>query len=216
MPSTVVLLTSLIAALAALGLTPFMRQVAATDSAWLGSGLHSLLAGCAGAGAAILARGWAELIAFALLGLACAMLAVIDLAAYRLPDVIVGPMYPILFICLGVAAGVSGDWGRLGRTAAASGVLLLGYLVLAVISPSNLGFGDVKLAGLLGAFLGWLGWSNALLGTLVAFTLSGLVASVLVLAAGANRRTAFPFGPWMIVGAAVGACFGPAVLGTNR
>ncbi|MBA3529459.1 MAG: prepilin peptidase [Propionibacteriaceae bacterium] len=189
-----------------------MRTLARTDSDWQRCGFHTLLAGLGGAGAAILARSWAELVAFALLAVACSLLVVIDLSAYRLPDLIVGPMYPILFAALAVAAAVSGDWARLGRAAAASGMLALGYTVLALITPASLGLGDVKLSGLLGAFLGWLGWSNALLGTLAGFTLSGVVAAVLVLATRATRRTDFPFGPWMVAGAAVGAAWGPAFL----
>lgn len=212
MSSTTVLVTALVSALAAAGLSPVIRAVARTDSRWLTSGMHILLAGLGGWGAAALARGWVEMVGFALLGLACAVLVVIDLATFRLPDIIVGPMYPILFGGLALAAAVSGDWSRFARAAAASGLLTLGYLVLALISPSNLGLGDVKFSGLLGAFLGWLGWSDALLGTLAAFTLSGVVAGVLVLAAGANRRTAFPFGPWMVAGAAVGAAWGPVIL----
>lgn len=212
MSSTAVLLTALAAGLAALGLTPFMRTVARTDSAWLGSGMHTLLAGLGGTGAASLARNWPELVAFAVLGLACALLTVIDLAAYRLPDIIVGPMYPILFAAFAVAAGVGGDWSRFARAAAASGLLVVTYFLLAFISPSGLGLGDVKLAGLLGAFLGWLGWSHLLLGTVAAFSLSGVVAAILLLATNADRRSAFPFGPWMVAGAAVGAAWGSAFL----
>lgn len=212
MPPTIVLATAAIIGLAAVVLTPWMRRVAGTDSDWLGSGLHSVLAGIGAAGAATLARDWAELAAFAVLALASALLVVIDLAAYRLPDIIVAPTYPILFAGLTVAATISGDWDGLGRAAMASGILALGYLVLALITPAGLGLGDVKLAGLLGAFLGWLGWQHTIIGTLAAFTLSGVVAIVLLLGTRATRRTAFPFGPCMIVGAAIGAAWGPTLI----
>jgi len=129
-----------------------------------------------------------------------------------LPDVIVGPLYPILFATLTWAAATTGDWSRLGRAAASAGVLVLCYFVLAMIAPANLGLGDVKLSGLLGGFLGWLGWSHALLGTLAAFVLSGLFALLLVVTVRAHRRTAFAFGPWMVAGAALGAAFGPGLL----
>ena len=164
-----------------------------------------LLAGLGGAGACALANGRAELVAFALLALACALLVVIDLAVYRLPDVIVGPMYPILLVALTVQAAVDGDWSRLGRAAAAGAVLALGYFVLALLVPSGLGLGDVKLAGLLGAFLGWAGWPNVFVGTLAAFSLNGIVAVVLLLSRHATRKSATAFGPWMVAGAAIGA-----------
>ncbi|WP_127129485.1 prepilin peptidase [Georgenia sp. SYP-B2076] len=211
MPAAV-LLAALATAGGALALGPWMRTVARTRSRWLTSGAHVVLAGALGAGAALLARTWAELAAFALLALACAVLAVIDLATYRLPDVIVGPMYPLLFGALTLAAAVDGDWGRLGRAAAGAAVVTVGYFALAYASPSGLGLGDVKLSGLLGGFLGWLGWSQVLLGSLAAFVLSACVAGVLLLARRADRSTEFPFGPWMVAGAVLGAWLAPTFM----
>ena len=209
----VIVLTALAAGLAALGLTTWMQRLAASDSRWVRSGLHVPLSAAAGAGAALLATGWAELAGFAVLAVGCALLVVIDLAALRLPDVIVGPLYLAIFSTLAVAALVEGgDPQRLARAAAAALAMAAVYFVLALISPSGLGLGDVKLAGVLGAFLGWLGWSNALLGLLAAFLLAGMVAIVLVVAMRASRRTAFPFGPLMILGAVLGAAGGVALL----
>jgi leader peptidase (prepilin peptidase) / N-methyltransferase len=75
------------------------------------------------------------------------------------------------------------------------------YFALAFVHPSGMGFGDVKLAGLLGLYLGWLGWSSVWIGTLAGFALGGLVG-VVVLATGlGNRKTAIPFGPCMLAGA---------------
>ncbi len=199
------LLTALACALAAAALTRCMRSVAEIESRWLGSGIHIVLAAAGGGGAAALAPTWVELVAFAALAVACALLVTIDLAAYRLPDVIVGPMYPVLFLALAIAAAVSDDWGTLGRAAAASAVLLAGYFTLAFINPSGLGMGDVKLSGLLGAFLGWLGWPAVLTGTLAAFALNGVLALVLLLTTRATRRSGIPFGPAMVAGAAIGA-----------
>ena len=198
--------------LGALALTSWMVAVAATESWWLRSWLHVPLAALSGAGAAALATTWAEAVAFALVGLAGALLIVIDLAAHRLPDAIVGPMYPILFVALAIAAAIDGAWGQLGRAALAALVLLAGYFLLAFVSPSGLGLGDVKLAGLLGAFLGWQGWAQVLFGTAAAFVLGGLVAVVLIVVARANGRTAFAFGPMMLGGAAIGAAYGPLAL----
>ena len=175
-------------------------------------GVSIPLAAIGGAGAAALANTYPELLAFALLSIACTVLVVIDLATYRLPDAIVGPMYPIMFATLATAAAFSGDWSRLGRSAAAAGVVVVVYLMLALIAPHNLGLGDVKLSGVLGGFLGWLGWSHTLLGTMAAFALSGVLSLVLIVAAGATRRTAFPFGPLMVAGAAIGAVWGPAMV----
>jgi len=209
MSPTIVLVTAAVIGITAVVLTPSMRHLAGTDSGWLRSGLHSVLAGLGAAGAATLAHGWAELTAFAVLALAAGLLVVIDLAVYRLPDVIVAPTYLVLFA---VAAATRADWARLGRAAGASGILALGYLALALVTPSGLGLGDVKLAGLLGVFLGWLGWQQTIIGTLAAFVLSGAVAVVLLLSTSATGRTAFPFGPCMVAGAAIGAAWGPTLI----
>jgi len=212
MPIGIAVVTAVASGSAALALGPWTRTLADTASMWLRSWVAVLFATLGGLGAAAVAVSFAELAAFALLGLACAVLIVVDLAALRLPNIIIGPMYPMLFVALSVAAVAGHDWARLGRAAAAAGLLLVTYMLMAFASPSNLGLGDVKLSGLLGAFLGWLGWGHVLLGTLAAFTLAGLVALILVILFRAKRRTDFAFGPWMVAGAAIGAAFGPLVL----
>jgi leader peptidase (prepilin peptidase)/N-methyltransferase len=64
-----------------------------------------------------------------------------------------------------------------------------------------MGFGDVKLAGLLGLYLGWLSWSSVVVGTLAGFLFGGLVGAALLVARKAGRKTAIPFGPYMLAGA---------------
>jgi leader peptidase (prepilin peptidase)/N-methyltransferase len=214
-PLPIVLLVALATASAAFALTTWMRAVAGVESRWLTSWVHVPVAGLTGAGAAALAGTWAEALAFAPLALAAALLLVIDLADRRLPDVIVTPMYPILFVGLAVAAAVDGGWADFWRAAAAGAVLLCAYFVLAYISPSGLGLGDVKLAGVLGGFLGWFGWSNVLIGTAMGFILGGLFALVMLALRRASLTSHLAFGPWMLIGAAVGAALGPAASATG-
>lgn len=185
----------------------WMRSVAESDSRWLRSGLHVVLAAAGGAGASYLVDGWAELATFALLAIACALLIPIDLAVFRLPDKIVLPMYPVVFGGLIIAAAMNDAWGSLGRAAAAAGVLLAFYFVLALINPSGLGLGDVKLSGLLGAFLGWLGWPAVMAGTLAAFVINAVVALVLLVAGRVGAKSGIAFGPAMVIGAAAGAAY---------
>jgi hypothetical protein len=135
---------ALFSGLAALGLTRWMRQVAEVESRWLASGLHIAVAAVAGAGAAALADNWAELIGYTLLGLGCALLVSIDLAALRLPNVIVGPLYIVVTVALAVAAGVNGEPLRLARAAGAAALLILLYFVLAFIRPSGMGLPTIK------------------------------------------------------------------------
>ena len=211
MPATLVLSTALATGTASVALTPWMRRLAGGESRWLRSGLHAVVAACAGAGVAVLADGWAELAGFAVLAVGCALLVTIDLAVKRLPDAIVGPLYLALFAALAVAASLDGSPAGLNRAAAAAGLAVTGYFLLAFISPAGLGLGDVKLSGVLAGFLGWLGWSEVLFGMLAAFALNAAVALVLLAAGRATRHTEIPFGPLMVAGAALGAACGTQV-----
>jgi leader peptidase (prepilin peptidase) / N-methyltransferase len=87
------------------------------------------------------------------------------------------------------------------------------YFLLAVAKPGGMGFGDVKLAGLLGLYLGFAGWSALAVGAFAAFLLGGVVGLALIAGRLASRRSAIPFGPFMLAGAACGLAFGAPVTG---
>lgn len=150
---------------------------------------------------------WA-LPAFLYLGALAVALALIDLDVHRLPDPLVLPSYPVLGVLLVVASAGSGDWAALLR-AAIGGVGLWGlYFLLAVVREGGMGFGDVKLAGLLGAAMAWLGWGPFAVGAFAAFLTGGLFGIALMLVRRAGRRSKVPFGPWMLLGAAIGVAWG--------
>jgi len=204
--------TALLSAMVALGLTRWMRGVAKVESVWLRWYLHVALAGVLGTGAALLADNWAELVGYALLGIGCALLTVVDLAAMRLPNVMVGPLYLILLAALAVSAVVTGDGLRLLAAVGCSMAMLALYLGLVVIRPGQLGMGDVKFGAVIGLFLGWLGWGEAMLGVLAAFMLCGAGSVFLMWFFKMRREHMLPFGPFMVAGAAVGAAMGPGFL----
>jgi leader peptidase (prepilin peptidase)/N-methyltransferase len=207
-----ILFATAVAAALAVACGPWVRsRVATARSAWLRTPALVALAAAGGAGATALAPTWPEAVAFVVLALGCALLVAVDLAEQRIPDRILGPAYPAFFAALILAVAVSGEWPRLGRAVAAAVVLCAGYFLLALASPAGLGLGDVKLSGLLGAFLGWLGWSYVLLGTLAAFAIAGSVAAVLVLARRRSRRSDVAFGPSMVLGAAIATVWAPVL-----
>jgi leader peptidase (prepilin peptidase)/N-methyltransferase len=77
-----------------------------------------------------------------------------------------------------------------------------------------MGLGDVKLAGVLGMYLGYLGWAQLAVGVAGAFLLGGVFGIMLMLLGRAGRKTAVPFGPWMLLGAWIGiAAGGPVASG---
>ncbi len=128
-------------------------------------------------------------------------LAAIDFDVRRLPNSIVLPSYAVGALLLLPASAAGAGWWAGGRGLLAMLALLAGYFALAFARPGGMGLGDVKLAGLLGLYLGWLGWSSVLVGTFAAFALGGLVGAALLATGRAGRKTAIPFGPWMLAGA---------------
>ncbi|MFJ4107676.1 prepilin peptidase [Oerskovia enterophila] len=154
----------------------------------------------------------ASLPATAFLAALGSALAVIDVRTHRLPNALVLPAYPVLAVLLGAASLLGPDDGSPVR-ALAGGLVLYGAYFLLALAPSGLGFGDVKLAGLLGAYLAWFGWSELVVGASAAFLLGGLAAVVLLATRRAGRRTLIPFGPFMLTGAALGALWGAGVVG---
>jgi leader peptidase (prepilin peptidase)/N-methyltransferase len=135
---------------------------------------------------------------FAAAGIA---LALIDIDHRRLPDVIVLPSYLVVAVLLAAASFVSGDWWALARAAICAASLFAFYFAVAFAYPAGMGFGDVKLAGVLGALLGYLSWSALVVGAFASFLLGALSGVVVIASGRGGRKTAIPFGPFMILGA---------------
>ena len=129
-----------------------------------------------------------ELPAFLFLAAAGVLLAVIDLQHRLLPNRVVAPALGIAAALLLLAAAAEQDWAALLRAGLGAVVLFAVFLVLALIAPSGLGMGDVKLAALLGLYLGWIGWGAVVLGAAGGFVVQAVVA--LVLLADAAHRPA--------------------------
>jgi leader peptidase (prepilin peptidase)/N-methyltransferase len=113
------------------------------------------------------------------------------------------PSYGIGAALLLAAAALSGNWTAATRGLLAMALLFALYLAIASGYRGGMGLGDVKLAGVLGLYLGWLGWSSVLVGAFAGFLLGGLVGVALLVTRHAGRRTALPFGPFMLTGALV-------------
>jgi leader peptidase (prepilin peptidase)/N-methyltransferase len=141
--------------------------------------------------------------AFLLLAGAGVLLAVIDLQHRLLPNRVVLPTLVAGAVLLLVPAATEDAWSALLRAALGAALLFAAFLVLAVVSPSGLGMGDVKLAAVLGLFLGWLGWGVVLLGAVAGFVVQAVVALVLLALRRVRRDADLPFGPAMLAGAAL-------------
>ncbi len=208
--------------LVAVLLGPWLARVAvrraARDDAAVPSGarvgamtalLSGLLAGAvelAGVRPATLALAWAAGAAL--------VLGAVDLLSHRLPDRVTFPAYAVCSAALLVDAAVHGSWTALVRALAAAAAAFAVAAGTAAIAPDGLGFGDVKLVGLLGLVLGWAGWGVLLAGIFLGL-LTGALASVALLATRrATWRTALPFGPPLLVGAVLAlGLAGPGAVG---
>jgi leader peptidase (prepilin peptidase) / N-methyltransferase len=146
------------------------------------------------------------------LGVAGVLLGYVDLRVRLLPNAVVLPSYVVVAALLTVAAAGSGRWGSL-LWAAVGGAAVWAFLAaLGLFVPSGMGFGDVKLGGLLGLGLGWFGLSYVVIGTLAAFVSGGVVSMGLIMARRATRKTVIPFGPFLILGFLFAVTYGEVLI----
>ncbi|MCU1411778.1 MAG: Peptidase [Rhodoglobus sp.] len=153
------------------------------------------------------------LVAFLYLAAITVALSAIDIDVHKLPNKIVLPSYLVGAVLLGAAALVGGDLEALGRTAAGAGILVAFYLILAIVKPGGMGIGDVKLAGVLGLYLGFLGWEQLIVGAMGAFLVGGIFGVAVLIARRGKGGRMIPFGPWMFAGAWIGIFAGEQITG---
>jgi leader peptidase (prepilin peptidase)/N-methyltransferase len=138
-------------------------------------------------------------------------LALVDLDHRRIPNAILFPGLAISWLLLVPGSLIDGDpWGLVraaGGAAAYFGLLL----VVALAARGGFGFGDVKLALLLGTYLAYRDWETLAVGVFGGFVVGGVAGGFLLLSRRAGRKDAMPFGPAMVIGAAVALVWGTAI-----
>lgn len=140
-------------------------------------------------------------------------LSVIDLKISRLPDKLTFPSTATSLVLIPVAALLMGTYGEHGHrftpghavvAAFIGGVAYFGLLFIpAWVYPRGMGFGDVKLAGLMGLYLGWISPTYIpvlVILSLVIASVIGLVVGLGVLVARGGKSKPYPFGPWLALG----------------
>jgi leader peptidase (prepilin peptidase)/N-methyltransferase len=160
------------------------------------AGLAAVACGLAGLGIGTAAA----LPAYLWFALAACVLTVVDVEHHRLPNRIVYPTYLAGLLLLGVAAVVDSDRSAYLRGLVGMVVLYGVFLVLAMISPAALGFGDVKLAGLLGLYLAYLGGGVLALGMIGGVAVGFVVGVWLMVVRRAGRRGELAYGAALLVG----------------
>lgn len=134
-------------------------------------------------------------------GVAGVAFAVTDWERFILPDVIMWPLYGWTLLWMLVDTVTTGQAATLIRAVVAGMALGLGGLVLAFGFPGGFGLGDCKLLGVLGALLGWIGWSAAWLGLALGLLIGAVWSLSLVATRRRTRGSPFPLGPSLLAGA---------------
>jgi leader peptidase (prepilin peptidase) / N-methyltransferase len=143
------------------------------------------------------------------------LLAIVDLRTRLLPRVVVIPV-TVAALAYGVVAWpVTGDADPLVRALIGMALAFTVFFLLWFIHSAGMGYGDVRLSAWLGFVLGYLGWAEYALGMYAGFLILGLPGLLLALVRRDRSllRKAYPFGPFLIVGALLGILFGQPLLG---
>ncbi len=171
-------------------------------------------------GAAVLAGGaygwlvtravdsWALLPAFLVFGAATLGIALIDLDHQLIPNRVLFPALGAGAALLAIGSLVDGELGSLVRGLLGGAVYFLILLVVGLIARGGFGMGDVKLALLLGLFLGYLGWDILMIGTVLAVLLGGVASILLLVFTSKGRDAKFAYGPYLVLGAWIALIWG--------
>ena len=129
-----------------------------------------------------------------------------------MPNRILYPLAVAVLALLTLGAVGERDGGALVRAllGGIAGFVALG--VLHLVSPRSMGFGDVKLAFVLGLALGWLGWGEVVLGLFLGFLYGALVGATLMALRLRGRKDHVPFGPFLAAGTLTAVLWGDAIL----
>ena len=142
-----------------------------------------------------------ETIVFAAFFWVLLVLSVIDLEHRLLPNRVVYPAFVAGWAGLSVAALVEGEPERL--TGALWGMATFGgfFFIVGFLFPAGMGGGDVKLAFVLGTFLGYLGGAGlTAVGMFLSFFFGSVIGFAVILVSAEGRKTKIPFGPFLALG----------------
>ncbi|OEV00550.1 MULTISPECIES: prepilin peptidase [Streptomyces] len=173
-----------------------------------GRGALALLGALACAGLAAAAGLRPELAVWLLAVPVALLLAAVDHAVMRLPDLLTLPLAGGTAVLLGGAALLPDAGGSWSRALLGGPALAAAFFVLFLISPRAVAFGDVKLALSVGVALGWYGWGVLFAGAFLGFLAAAGYGLTLVATGRARRDSALAFGPFMVLGAMAGVALG--------
>ncbi|HZU79331.1 MAG TPA: A24 family peptidase [Acidimicrobiales bacterium] len=148
---------------------------------------------------------------FAVLALGLLCISAVDLERYLIPNRLVYPTLAVVAPLLVVSSAVDHRWGSLARAAIAGAAAFVAFFAVHLAVPKGMGFGDVRLAGVIGLATGWLGLGHAFVAFFAAFVLGAVIGIVVMAVGGGGRKTRIPFGPFLAAGAVVAWLWGNPV-----
>lgn len=140
----------------------------------------------------------AELPAYLYLAAVGVSLALIEFDLHRLPEPVLLVSYVVTVVLLMPAGAASGDWHAAVRALAGMLALLALYFALALAYPNGLSFGDVKLAGLVGLYLGWLSWDALFITAIGGLVIACVGGATAIVMHHGSRRLAVPIAPCLV------------------
>ena len=137
---------------------------------------------------------------------------VIDAERQIIPNYIV---YPTIFASvplLAFAALVDGEWDRFGHAMMGASLAWLALFVIHMVSPAGMGFGDVRLAFVLGLFLGWISLTHVLAGLFLGVALIAVIGVVLAIFRLKSLQEHIAFGPFLAAGSTIAVFAGEPII----
>lgn len=141
------------------------------------------------------------LAAYLVLAAGCVTLSAIDFDTKTLPTRLVyftAAIGAVLFVASSI---VDRNSAHLLHAIISAAVVSTLFFITWFVAPHGIGFGDVRFAGTLAMFLGWLGFGYVFVGITLAFIAGAVVGVGLMVFSSAGRKSAIPFGPFLAAGA---------------
>jgi leader peptidase (prepilin peptidase)/N-methyltransferase len=150
--------------------------------------------------------------AYCVLAAGLVAISAIDVEHMRIPS-------PIIYVTAGLgvpllvlASGGTHHWSALLSALIGGAAAYGAFFALFFAVPKGIGFGDVRLAGLCGGFLGWIGYREVAAGFLLSFIIAGVPAAILLALHKVQRRTQLPFGPFIAAGTFLTVLFAHSIV----
>lgn len=157
--------------------------------------------------------GWTWALAgFLVFGACLVVVTVTDLRLFLIPNRIIYPTLAASIVLL-TAAAIVGHDAKAWKHAAIGGVAAwLALLVIHLINPRGMAFGDVRLAAVIGIYTGWIGYDHVFLGLFLGFIAAAVVGVFFIATKRRGAKDPVPFGPFLALGALTAVLFGHSIL----